>query len=1350
MWSEIEYTLKTKIENSDKSRKFCSYCGLRDPELLGRCYGCQMIYYCSQEHQQLDWLENHMPICSELEWANLCEIIDTVPIDLNPVYALLPWNSNCIKTWTDWFELRSNLVESIRLLSKTIYQEIFSNKSLLVNRRVPQVTDILDGVLAKVTQIMSFPITIGTCIKNLNCTLDTKPLCIHILYPPNDIFEDLVSNYINGETEGLDFCIKKKFLEILNMFPNSENSIEIVLISTNPYLNTANFDEFSKTELIDWSKLMQNPVLKKDLDLLMSKRGVYLSAWQGSYSNYIKYACNNSDGYLEPDLVVAFDPNFTKSPHKLITDWTDDLKVILTNSYPCLFTFSDKLELDKASNILNAFQTNIISCQSNQFSSLLLRQYDVLNKPQRVYASNGFFILFKGFANKIDTQSINHKLSGAESLKRSKSIHDLLKYHIQTDACVQTMGLNQPDNPSLRHINGKIQISKTQIIQQKTCFQSSENLNPTLNMIDIFIENKEFENSKQIPSLEFSGQIDYDAKIDYSTRLKISPRKPIENRYYQPRPLIRPDLLMIKPEEPKISPRNKPCTKPRQIVVPEEPTPQVKPRYTVQKEENSITSTESNIKNEIEFFSTSSSSNLSTSSSNRSSSSSSFCAPTQGFVSQMRNIFESPEKQKNLDNKFCKKKIFNNYETALISMKKGPIYENLNFSKSDPIVDLGPPSTEPPPPPLPLSPPPVEIENESVVEFEREPKQRLSSATSSSTNYTIKSDFRILNAERNSSCSKSLSMSQNVLIKDIPDSVDEVKFQYEGQRHVIVPGYMTSADILRNVLLNNTNTNSLPCNLKKSEPFSLKEKLIKLNEKDDEFLSKKFSQKSRTRTLSGVINLEQNDIVDIDLDYESKPPVKPPRTFDSEVIEDKMYSIRTVSSRGSTRKAPNSKCITGSFDPNDFDSFDEGDFEPNFDDEEEKRLIPIESLDKIIDDGLTQQKIEYDLKKQEDNLVQFDPNDFDSFDEEDVPEVKVEQNYQIKPEIKRPMERNSSINNQNQSFLRSAFDRLSVKNRSSSVPMRTLIEKQNDKPTNQKTLNLMSKIQNDLDEKQKVKHEKRQKKLEEEKKKLNNDQTHRKSLSSILNFFTSSNSAPSSNSSNTEMIKNESKRLSLRRLKAKKKTKNSDNFECQSDFDSVSTRSLNLDSESENIEVKQSLYSVARSNSRIKNELDDKKQNLKPNIMEQLKAELDEEIKERQLIERKNEIIQSSTFNRRSSTRESVTSKKIRSKSVTFLDELSSEEENNFQSSNYLQEMTETKSSLRAGDARLFAGALTGAGPVRSIIKKSMNDLGVIENCTDQLPKVKLDCLEDDLTKMVKSQTTPNFRRKEQILQSDL
>lgn len=509
-------------------------------------------------------------------------------------------------------------------------------------------------------------------------------------------------------------------------------------------------------------------------------------------------------------------------------------------------------------------------------------------------------------------------------------------------------------------------------------------------MIDIFIDSKDKESTKQVPSLEFAScplpELDYDAKIDYSIHLKATPRKSLESRYYQPRKLIRPEIsnnhAINQQESSRVECHSafKPLAKPRNQLH-EDHVPQIKPR-SVPKDENSITSTESNIKSELEAFcSTSSSSNLSTSSSNRSSSSSSVSAPSlnqpsQGIVSQMRNIFESPEKTKNIELITNKKKLFNNYESALVSIKKQPLYENLNFMQSDRLTELGVPPCEAPPPPLPLSLPPEDDEPDQ--------KQRLLSDTSSSTNYTLKSDFRILSTDRsNTPCSKSMYASQNLLIKDIPDSVDEVRLEYEGQRHVIVPGYMTSADILRNILLKNNS--SLPVNLKKSEPSeTLKQKLIKLNEKDEECLRKKFNQNSKPKVISGEIKLEKEEVIDIDFDFR---PAKPPRTFETDAnfsSDEKMNSVRTVSSRSSLRKP---KCITGSFDPNDFDSFDEDEFESV----QPENFICIEPLDKIMGDALDKQKIELDLQKQKENLVQFDADDFDSFDEEYLDEeVKFE------------------------------------------------------------------------------------------------------------------------------------------------------------------------------------------------------------------------------------------------------------------------------------------------------------------------------------------------------------------------
>ena len=89
---------------------------------------------------------------------------------------------------------------------------------------------------------------------------------------------------------------------------------------------------------------------------------------------------------------------------------------------------------------------------------------------------------------------LTFNLVSGDSLKRSKSIHDILTlntnlkyqhqhthqqqqhlnshYYQQNDACIQTVGLEEPDNASLRHINGKLQITKSLHMSQQQRFAS--------------------------------------------------------------------------------------------------------------------------------------------------------------------------------------------------------------------------------------------------------------------------------------------------------------------------------------------------------------------------------------------------------------------------------------------------------------------------------------------------------------------------------------------------------------------------------------------------------------------------------------------------------------------------------------------------------------------------------------------------------------------------------------------------------------------------------------------------------------------------------------------------------------
>ncbi len=224
--------------------------------------------------------------------------------------------------------------------------------------------------------------------------------------------------------------------------------------------------------------------------------------------------------------------------------------------------------------------------------------------------------------------------------------------------------------------------------------------------------------------------------------------------------------------------------------------------------------------------------------------------------------------------------------------------------------------------------------------------------------------------------------------------------------------------------------------------------------------------------------------------------------------------------------------------------------------------------------------------------------------------------------------------------------------------------------------------------------------------------------------------------------------------------------------------------------------------------------------MKQLKAELDEEVKDRRLHEIKQNIISGSAMAsedyRKSTAFEEVeeasqnSTRKIRSKSVTFLDEIStSGDDDSRQNSNLVvvaprraaqapayqprasirqsfenklrQEMgrdglggepavamtpsSGRKISLKSGDARMMCGALTGAGPIRSIMKKSATDLSI--GISSPQVVQKRGCYEERIEigelcdgnygqsryGVSNSQTMPNLAQQQQrkeIMQSDL
>ena len=147
IWLQVKHRMQVGLELSESVRRFCAYCGLKEVErsglIMGRCYGCQLTYYCSQEHQHLDWLEAHMPKCAQLEWVSLCELVQATHIVVPLPGAAQYWTTSSatsvVATWTDWFEMRSDLVRCAHLVAESMQQNLISQAhfSNTLNRREP-------------------------------------------------------------------------------------------------------------------------------------------------------------------------------------------------------------------------------------------------------------------------------------------------------------------------------------------------------------------------------------------------------------------------------------------------------------------------------------------------------------------------------------------------------------------------------------------------------------------------------------------------------------------------------------------------------------------------------------------------------------------------------------------------------------------------------------------------------------------------------------------------------------------------------------------------------------------------------------------------------------------------------------------------------------------------------------------------------------------------------------------------------------------------------------------------------------------------------------------------------------
>lgn len=136
-WKKIELAISENLQFFENGRKFCAYCGMGEENestgqkhmILGRCYGCQMVYYCSQEHQHLDWLDHHMPKCAELEWVALGELIQSIPASPALTDSGMYWPQDYApQSWTDWFSIRDDLVQIAKQTAITLEKNCFSSK----------------------------------------------------------------------------------------------------------------------------------------------------------------------------------------------------------------------------------------------------------------------------------------------------------------------------------------------------------------------------------------------------------------------------------------------------------------------------------------------------------------------------------------------------------------------------------------------------------------------------------------------------------------------------------------------------------------------------------------------------------------------------------------------------------------------------------------------------------------------------------------------------------------------------------------------------------------------------------------------------------------------------------------------------------------------------------------------------------------------------------------------------------------------------------------------------------------------------------------------------------------------
>ncbi|CAF0935422.1 unnamed protein product [Rotaria sp. Silwood1] len=403
-WSSIEAIIRQRLELNEIDRRYCAVCGRQGPS-LSRCFGCQMVYYCGEEHQIEDWSKEHAQKCTQLEWVALGEFIQALPAQppLPNVGDKWPLSLKEINNWKNWFSIRTNIVN---LANNTA--NVLKNLIHLTDKRQLTHQNAVDGLLAAVTDLLTHVLTIGKAVVYFSLQPNIHPLVIHILSGFNKI--DLVPN--NQSTPNLP----ARFHELLNMFPDNKG-VELVIVIGDDHQDDTDNSSIPHAKLKPDRLIITTTGKGRQLDTFEEKR------LQQSIA----------------DLLVYFN-----AAHLFLPSNKEQLKSMLSKQRPTLLTFEDQEEFHQAQRFLSTKSVNIHHAGTNQFSSLIIRQRP--NKPNSTYSTNSYQILL----NTTTVNSIDERSDENSSLLSHQRSHQS-SIGIQHGYSQQQQ--QQQLNPGLKQVN---------------------------------------------------------------------------------------------------------------------------------------------------------------------------------------------------------------------------------------------------------------------------------------------------------------------------------------------------------------------------------------------------------------------------------------------------------------------------------------------------------------------------------------------------------------------------------------------------------------------------------------------------------------------------------------------------------------------------------------------------------------------------------------------------------------------------------------------------------------------------------------------------------------------------------